>query len=95
MAMTPIESALIAELKKLGAETKTEEFRDLLSLNVQRMPSTREDLLDDIYVLHAMSLHDGSPRCEALRERYGDDGPRMVKVAQEAALRGYHAAWGF
>lgn len=95
MAMTTIESALIAEHEKLGAETKAEEVRDLRSMNITKMPSKRDELLDDIYVLHAMSLHDGSPKCDAILRRYGDDGPRMVKIAQEAALRGYHAAWGF
>lgn len=46
-------------------------------------------------VVEIMELHDGGAEANALRCIHGDNGSRLVALAREAALRGYHRAWGF
>lgn len=80
--------------ERVGEETKRDEARELRSMGA-RMPKDRSELLDDARVVEIMKLHDGGAEANALRCIHGDDGSRLVARAREAALRGYHRAWGF
>lgn len=83
-----------AHYERVGEETKGREVGDLRAM-CARMPRDRSELLDDARVVEIMELHDGGAEANALRCIHGDNGSCLVARAREAALRGYHRAWGF
>lgn len=81
--------------ERLGAETQRDEYLDLCSMGCARLPRDRSELLSDDQVAAIMQLHDNGREAAAICGIYGDDGPRLVDIAREIALRAYHRAWGF